>query len=479
MGKKVLFVGLFFVLLAATVAAEVDFSVSADPLDNVITLEQKAKFRITITNSAASPEEFRIKTMDYPLWEVLTDPISNPITIAIPPFGSRSLDILIGPLQLKSLGVYDVNLLVQKEGSEDSVSSTLRVNIVSPEAGDYVETVLATIVMDDEVNPSRPIPVKVKLNNQNSIEYREVLVRIESSMFSQEQEIILGKREKKTVEFEVALPPITPPGSDTIVATVLLRDKTLDREFKRFGIVKYQKLESSSSLSQKLLKKTQEITYTNIGNVPFEGTVKVSQNFVQSLFTTSNPKGYVAVEDGKRFLSLKVSIPPGGAFVWVVSQNYLALLVIAALVIIGAGLYFVMRAPVALRKAGSNVVMREGGVAELKVIIHIKNRGKIRLQDIHVVDRVPDIAELERGMAIGTLHPVKVLRHEKKGTIIKWVVEHLDPGEDRVISYKVKTHLPIVGGFSLPPFVVAYSMGGTQKAIYSNALNVSPGKEGR
>ena len=72
MGKKVLFVGLFFVMIVATVAAEVDFSVSTNPLDNVITLEQKAKFRITITNSAKSPEEFRIKTMDYPFWEVLT-----------------------------------------------------------------------------------------------------------------------------------------------------------------------------------------------------------------------------------------------------------------------------------------------------------------------------------------------------------------------------------------------------------------------
>ncbi len=477
MGKKVLFVGLFFVMIIATVAAEVDFSVSITPLDNVITIDQKAKFRITITNNANGPEEFRIKTMDYPLWEVITDPISNPITVAVPPLGSRSLDILIGPLQLKSLGVYDVTLLVQKEGSEDSLNSPLRVNIVSPEAGDYVETVLATIVMDDEINPSRPVPIKVKLNNQNSIEYREVIVKIESSMFSQEQEINLGKKEKKTVEFDVTLPPMAPPGSDTIVATVLLRNKTLDREFKRFDIVKYQKVESSSSMSQKLLKKTQELTYTNIGNVPFDGTVKVSQNFVQSLFTSSNPKGYVTVEDGRRFLALKVNIPPGGTFSWVVSQNYFALLVIMLLVVVGAGLYFAMRAPVALRKAGANVVMREGGVAELKVIIHIKNRGKLRLQDIHVIDRVPDIADLERGLSIGTLHPVKVLKHEKKGTIIKWIIEHLDPEEDRVISYKIKSHLPIVGGFSLPPFVVAYNLAGNKHVSHSNTLQVSPGKE--
>ena len=68
---------------------------------------------------------------------------------------------------------------------------------------------------------------------------------------------------------------------------------------------------------------------------------------------------------------------------------------------------------------------------------------------IEIVDKIPNIADLEKGLSIGTLHPTKILKHERKGTIIKWLIEQLDAGDERVISYKIKSHLSILGEFRL------------------------------
>ena len=63
--------------------------------------------------------------------------------------------------------------------------------------------------------------------------------------------------------------------------------------------------------------------------------------------------------------------------------------------------------------------------------------------------------------------------HTTKGTVMKWNIDELVPGEDRLITYKVKSKLSIIGNFRLPRSKVVFKRKGRDVHVYSNNLGVS------
>ncbi len=110
----------------------------------------------------------------------------------------------------------------------------------------------------------------------------------------------------------------------------------------------------------------------------------------------------------------------------------------------------------------------------MKVMINIHNRGKTTVKEIEVLDRIPNIADLQGDISIGTLRPIKIKKHDQKGTILKWVIDELGPGDERVITYKIKSHLPIIGEFKLAQAVGSYNVNRKKQIIHSNSLDISP-----
>ena len=105
----------------------------------------------------------------------------------------------------------------------------------------------------------------------------------------------------------------------------------------------------------------------------------------------------------------------------------------------------------------------------MKIIIYIKNRSSEIINNIFVNDKVPSLAELIKESYLGTLEPTKILVHDKKGTIVKWELKSLEPFEERVITYKIKSKLNIIGGISLPPTKIRFdTKSGRERVIFSN-----------
>jgi hypothetical protein len=98
------------------------------------------------------------------------------------------------------------------------------------------------------------------------------------------------------------------------------------------------------------------------------------------------------------------------------------------------------------------------------------------IENIQVTELIPSIAELVKEGNIGTLAPSKVLRNDKKGTIVKWELEALEPFEERIISYRLNSKIVIVGGLTLPPSRVKFiTKKGKERTIKSNNCPVSLG----
>ncbi len=90
-------------------------------------------------------------------------------------------------------------------------------------------------------------------------------------------------------------------------------------------------------------------------------------------------------------------------------------------------------------------------ISEVKIRIFVRNRSNKILNNIRIMDKVPPIADVVKGERLGTLQPTKINTTKTKGTIIKWELNTLEPYEERIITYKIKSKLEIVGGLSLPP----------------------------
>ncbi len=470
--KKSVLLFIAVLLLSISVSAA-NFEVEFEAIDNTITMGQLAEFRLTVRNNLDTKETFRVKTLDYPIWEIKTDPILNPIQFSINPDKKREIDILVNPLHVSNYGVYDVNVITELISKSEKITTPLRVNIVSPRAGIYVETVLATILMDDKIDPTKEIPIKIILNNQNIIEYPEVLVKIESNLINEEIEESLGKREKKTISLTKKIDPQTSPRIDTLVVKVIANNKTLDTKVKRIEIIETKELIKESKIRRGFLKTVEDITLKNTGNVQYTEGIKIESSLMQTLFTSSRPKGKFIKEDEKRYLIVPVNIPPGESITIQITKNYITLLIIIILSAIIIGLYYIFRSPLTVSKKATNVTYKEGGISELKVVLNVSNRSKNKLKNIEVIDRIPNIADMEKSLTIGTLHPTKILKHENKGTIIKWVIDDLDAGDERVISYKIKSRLSILGGFSLTPTTIKLRFKGKDVITHSNSLGIN------
>ena len=142
-------------------------------------------------------------------------------------------------------------------------------------------------------------------------------------------------------------------------------------------------------------------------------------------------------------------------------------------------MYFLYRSPVTIKK--ESIVTRsiaKEGLSELKVLLHLRNRSPDIIESVVFTDKIPALATLIKEKKVGTIAPTKILNHQKKGTIIKWEFDVLEPFEERIISYKLSTKMTIVGGLSLPPAKIMFkTKKGTDRIEKSNKAQVSPGVE--
>jgi hypothetical protein len=140
-------------------------------------------------------------------------------------------------------------------------------------------------------------------------------------------------------------------------------------------------------------------------------------------------------------------------------------------------LYYMFRSPVVAYKSSEILSLRHGGISELKIQLDVRNRSKTILKNVHIIDKLPNLLDYQKETKVGLLEPDRVLRHEKKGTILKWDCGSLEPFEERVLTYRAVSRLSILGGLSLPPSFISYDREGIEGSTTSNVLYLKMAKE--
>lgn len=447
--KRVLLCLLLVCLLAATASA-INFNVAIDPQQATTRISEAAEYTVLISHDAGTPERFELYSPDVE-WDISTD-ILRPFTVE--KGETKEVVMSVKPLYATP-GFYAIAVHIRHSATGELLRKTI---IIDVRPKDYVPGQYAPAVRlspsVDPVDPREPAIVNIEIRNANPRDLDNVQVKVRSELIQAEIEVDLIGLEKKLLVLPIRLPADTPPQKDTLRVTAIVVDGEkvipFNAEPVEFEIVEYGEIAENIGERQSFLKTDWDYTLTNTGNIIKAKEFKLKPSFFQSWFTSYEPLARKVETSDGTFDSWDIVLDVGESTVIRATTNYRPLLIILLIAAIAIGAYYLLRSPLVVRKSAVVIAAKEGGMSELKILIEVANRTTKPVKHVQVMDKVPHIAEVSRDFEVGTMRPVKIAHDEKKGTLIKWVIDELDSHEERVISYKIRSKLSILGSMRLP-----------------------------
>jgi hypothetical protein len=454
------------VALCTAVFAQ-DFAVEFSPGQQTIGENDRAEYKVTVFHDFKTIEFFEIYSPEV-LWDLRTKD-----ALQIKPNTPFETTLWIQPLNINP-GLYGVPIHVKRTGTNQVKKALLYMEVTGPPAAHtYLPAVRGTVEIPAFVDPRNEIIITAQLENQNRRNLSELKVKVRSDVINQDFETSLGPLERKTVRFAARVDTRTPPRSDTLQVTIVATEKDRGYQFDLppvdYQVASYGQLSPSVEVVKSFLRRVRIITLANDANVLIEEPFAYPMPWYQRIFTKSDPKA--RVENGSLVWDMQINV--GNSREIRLTTNYRPLAIIITLAIIVYIAYLIFRSPLVVKKSAHVLSTREGGISELKILLELKNRTSKPLRSATIIDLVPRIAELTKEYDIGTLTPVNVTRHERKGTILRYTVGDIMPREERVISYTIKSSLSIIGGVSLPEAVSRFiTSTGKERTTTSNRPKV-------
>lgn len=481
--KKLIFFIAALVLLPLFVSA-ISFDIEVKAIKYQIIVNETAEFDITISNNLASEEEFIFHRIGYPFWDMFVKPLISPITYVIPANSKKTFRIFVKPLYITTTDTFTLEATIEnsRTGIKAAVPMTIGVKSTDNLVKGYVPNVMALVSIPKKIDPREEFKISIELRNQNPVDYEDLTVIIESNIVKETifeslkattaGTTIQDPGSVKTIDLIKKIDSMTNPTKDSLSVSVVYDGRVIVNPIvKNFEIIEYFSKEEEL-LQKGFLKIRKKLTFTS-NNQQYKGEIRSETKWFDNLFTSTEPKSKTVKEDGKLFLVWDVKLSQDKSMTITITENYRPLVVIIVFAIIIIVLYYVFRSPLTVRKTVTNIVKSEGGVSGFKVVLKIKNRGKKELKDIEVGDLVPRIVMIEKEISIGTLQPYKIINNEKKGMIIKWKLESLENNEERVLSYKIKSRLSILGSFTIPSATARFKHNKSIIITNSNRVLVS------
>jgi len=470
-GKSLVFV-ILSVLLVSSVLAYSEVNIISK--ENEISFGEKAIFDVSITNHEPVSQDYSFYSTSFYDWNVDTSPPDTLLSVS--PNATSSIDVCVSPYERLDPGIYLVPLTVETSQG-GSYTKNMKVYLGAQKPMEYQPSILTSVDIKGKIDPREVQSIRVFLQNQNQLNYTNLTISIKSDLeeFEKEQTVELKPYESKTVEFAVTPDPYTQPKDYYLFFALKRGDqviKTFDQKIEIIPLT--PEFDRKIQQEEKFLKTTSVITLTNNGNVRNQQAAKIRMGFFKDLVTSTEPDAYAMKDDeGRRYIAWDLELGVGESATVTMVTSYRIPVIILIILIILIVFYLIYKSPVRITKSASNVVMHEGGVSALKITLVVRNVGKKPIKDVEVFDTAPSIASIEKDVEVGTLKPTDILRNKKGGILLKWKISELEGKEERLITYKIKSKLDIVGTILLPRARVKFkTKKGQERTSYSNTYRV-------
>ncbi len=453
-----------------SMAVSASFDVQVTPIKSVIDVNEEASFEIKVVNDGSS-DEFRLYYSGVE-WDV------KPVSFDLETGDTEVLIVNLRPLYVTA-GQHAITLNVKSDDGNQLKRASLIVNIQDKEISSYVPSVGVSISMPKEFVPNEVLPISLNVRNKNPLNLEDVTLHVDSDYFSESREFSLnptrsGNVSEENIELNFDLDSSIAPQDVAVTFKLIQNNKTIYLNQKSFQVKTYTAdFVVEKNINVAFFKTTEVYKVKNVGNIQKQQPFKIKIPLFRELFSSETPNSGILKEEGNRYFVWDLDLQPGEEIQVTVIRNYRSFLLFLLIIIIGVFIYFLVRSPLTISKSAEVIKVEEGGISMLKVMIKLKNISEKEVNDAKIYDSIPNLADYVKEEHMGSLSPVKVLRHENKGTLLKWEIPILEGFEERIITYKIKTQLNILGGLKLPTASGKFKFGkGKQRFSKSNVFNL-------
>lgn len=469
------------IALITVSAVSASFEVSYEIVENRILSDETAYFTFELENELSTTDRIRITVEDID-WIMRSDPRDYYFTgIRLAPGERERFTLSFRPTDNLDVGNYRITFWMTSDETGERQTIQVPVSVTRPDGtvGEYLAAVSRLLEFPSEVDPRDDLTITVNLNNRNARNISDFTVFVESDVFTVSETTSLGPLESKRLEFDVELPDDLEPQTFTMTTSFRADGRLLrERFYDDVEIIAYESIAVEESKTSGFFRNTRTYTYVNDGNAAGTAIGSAPVNAFSRVFSAvridddRTSKTIVANATGT-YLTWSVPLGVGESSEVDVTANYSLLFWLAIIALAGVLVWVLMRSPISVRKDAVVVGVSEGGISEIRVVVHIKNLSPRRFINIAVIDSIPKIAEYVPDKE-ENMHTLRVYTNQREGSIVKWSLETLERYEERILTYRIRSKLSIVGGINLPRTLARFTDdSGQEQVTRSNSERVS------
>lgn len=448
-----LFLLFTFLLLSSLVTAS--YEIGLNTVDNAILPNESATFKVSISNFGRYAERFQIYTLDTHWVLQIVPPVSS-----INPESLQEYQINVRPKSTVRFGSSALDLIIKDLKTKTLHHESLIIDVENPNRlpGVYVPSVKLSALYDKSVDPRDNLVMTLNFQNRNALDIKNMSVVIDSQLFHKRYVTDLKPLGEKSDEQVFSLDPYQPPGEYPLTVSLILNNKTVNELSRTITIKKINDVVEQKKRTSFLFRSVTTLRIENKGNTEVTYTAELPTSIFRRIFSSAVQGKAVKKVDGSWVYLWNVTLSPKASENVTLTENYRLLVLLILLVAVAILIYYMVRAPLIVVKETilpKDEHDKSGTTSTLKVRIFVKNRVRKQLSNVQVIDRVPSIATYTEQNHLGTIQPTKVLR-SKKGTVLKWELDLLEPYEERILSYSLASRLKIVGKMKLQSAKVVY-----------------------
>ncbi|MEK6835802.1 MAG: hypothetical protein AABX55_02155, partial [Nanoarchaeota archaeon] len=431
-------------------------------IKNILLPGERAEFEIEIKNFQSFKDDFKLFVTDFNWREE-----KNIDTYSISPGSSKKDTVKLFPRGILPAGKYSINLRIYSlNDAEVFIDHSVVVEILA-----YNDLLKADLEFNPQgLDPRKENLVKLNLKNKHEIKLDSLNVQIKNSLFTQEFITSLAEKESKSFDFSITLTDAKEGNYDTLIY-IKMDDNILVNKNVPIKVSAYSNVRELKKEESVFLINTLEITRTNDGNTISKEIFTRLVPPLQNTFTkaTPNPTKIEKVDNDYKY-TWQFDLNPKQSYTILIKTNYrtplIIFIIVVAVLIFG---YNVLRTELSIKKKVLLLKSKEGNISHLKVLLTIKC-GHANARNLHLVDNIPGVFEAPGDFI--TLKPSSVKKGLAGSTLI-WEIPEILRGEERVISYKVKSHAPLVGRVRIPRAICRYkNVAGKISIAKSNSVNL-------
>ncbi len=445
--KKVLMVFIFAIALFGILnTAKADLS---DIVYGINVINDKARpnerleYNVTIQNNGLQPISLSLNVLFTGVAEI------TPSVFTLEPKEEKNVYVALTIKPDQKPGKVLIKLLVfDDKGNSLEPPIFLQGEILeSPQP--YKAVKISKIIVPESLDPRKPFSISFDVNNpvKTTTATLEIVGEDGFEIFKEDNYVVEEGINTITIE-NLTLPSDTAPWNYTLSVKLIFSPDVISEGRIVASVLPYSTCDIKESEKVSLFGKTYSAEVKNSGTETTNCVVTSRISGIEKALMTTVTQGY-EFKDGE--IRWEITVQPGTEKVVQYQTNYVPLLLIpfAIIIIVGGAWYFTRK--VTIKKELVDY-KRHPGFMDLKIQLRIKNLSGSELRNVKIYDPLP--AFIKEVRDYGTI-PGKVTRKAKQRVVL-WELEKINPKEERVVSYKVRTSLEVLGKVLFKPAKIEY-----------------------